>query len=148
MYTCGNETRSHLGSYGAAVAFVCPALPQTPSHEWQVYGGNPEGTRYSPLKQIDRSNVDSLKMAWSYDVSDGRGGLQTNPIIVNGVVYGNTPGGKVVALDAASGKLVWSWDSKITGQRVRGIDLVVGRRRPEQFRGVRPLCLCPERRER
>src|SRR5215472_14575757 len=101
------------------------ASKKTPdsSHEWQVYGGNPEGTRYSPLAQINRSNVGRLKVAWTYDVSDGggRGGLQTNPIIVNGVIYGNTPGGKVIALDGATGKLVWSWDSKNSSQRVRGM---------------------------
>ena len=101
------------------------ASKKTPeaSHEWQVYGGNPEGTRYSPLAQINRSNVGRLKVAWTYDVSGGggRGGLQTNPIVVHGVIYGNTPGGKVIALDGATGKLVWSWDSKNSSQRVRGM---------------------------
>ena len=42
----------------------------------------------------------------------GRGGLQTNPIVVKGVVYGNTPDGKAIALDGATGKLFWSWDSQ------------------------------------
>ncbi|HYW43891.1 MAG TPA: PQQ-binding-like beta-propeller repeat protein [Bryobacteraceae bacterium] len=94
-----------------------------PAREWPVYGGNPEGTRYSPLKQINRSNVGRLQAAWTYDASSGggRGGLQTNPIIVNGILYGNTPGGQVIALDGGSGKLVWSWDSKSGGQRVRGM---------------------------
>ena len=101
---------------------VCMGLPQ-PSRDWPVYGGNPESTRYSPLKQITRANVGRLKVAWTYDASGGggRGGLQTNPIVVNGVVYGNTRAGKVVALDGASGKLIWSWDSKDSGQKVRGM---------------------------
>ena len=112
-----------LTAVGVGLPQVARKAPAAPSREWQVYGGNPEGTRYSPLKQINRSNVGRLKVAWTYDVSGGggRGGLQTNPIVVNGVVYGNTPGGKVIALDGASGKLVWSWDSKNTGQRVRGM---------------------------
>jgi quinoprotein glucose dehydrogenase len=105
---------------------ACPGFSQVPgkaSREWQVYGGNPESTRHSPLNQINRSNVSRLQVAWTYDVSGGggRGGLQTNPIVVNGVIYGNTPGGKVIALDGATGKLVWSWDSKNTSQRVRGM---------------------------
>ncbi len=90
--------------------------------EWPVYGGSPEGTRYSPLKQINRSNVGRLRVAWTYDASGGgRGALQTAPIVVNGLVYGNTPGGQVIALDGATGRLAWSWDSKIRGQRVRGM---------------------------
>src|SRR6266567_2928370 len=104
------------------------ALPQSKPRpkaavERPVYGGNPESTRYSPLKQINRSNVGQLQVAWTYDASagGGRGGLQTNPIVVHGIVYGNTPGGQVIALDGATGKPVWTWESKIAGQRVRGM---------------------------
>src|ERR1022692_4501444 len=100
------------------------ALPQSTSNkagrEWAAYGGNPEDTRYSPLKQINRANVSKLQLAWSYDCSDGRGGLETNPLVVDGMVYGNTPGGKLIALDGATGRLVWSWESKSGGQRTRG----------------------------
>jgi quinoprotein glucose dehydrogenase len=90
------------------------------AQEWPAYGGNPEGTRYSPLKQIDRSNVARLQVAWTYDTG-GRGALQTQPIVVNGVLYGNTPTGHVIALDAATGKPAWTFDSKSTGQRVRAM---------------------------
>jgi quinoprotein glucose dehydrogenase len=105
----------------AAWAQRKPAV--APDHEWPVYGGNSEGTRYSPLKQINRANVARLQVAWTYDASGGggRGGLQTQPIVVNGIVYGNTPGGQVIALDGATGKSVWTWDSRISGQRVRGM---------------------------
>jgi len=117
----------------SAVAFlvILPALPQTannarpnppaaaPNREWPAYGGNPEGTRYSPLKQIDRSNVGRLRLAWTYETPGS--GLQTNPIVVHGVLYGNTPGGHVIALDGATGKLVWSWDSHNAAQKVRGM---------------------------
>ncbi|HEY2016175.1 MAG TPA: PQQ-binding-like beta-propeller repeat protein, partial [Bryobacteraceae bacterium] len=48
-------------------------------------------------------------------------GLQTNPIVVHGILYGNTPGGKVIALDGATGKPVWTWDSKNSDQKVRGM---------------------------
>jgi quinoprotein glucose dehydrogenase len=104
---------------GAALSQRKPAAPE----EWPTYGGNPEGTRYSPLKQINRSNVARLEVAWTFDASagGGRGGLQTQPIVVNGTVYGNTPAGHVIALDAATGKLAWSWDSKNSAQKVRGM---------------------------
>jgi quinoprotein glucose dehydrogenase len=90
------------------------------AQDWPVYGGNPEGTRYSPLRQIDRANVARLKPAWTYTAS-GRGGLQTQPIVVRGIVYGNTPDGHVIALDGGTGKLVWQWDSKNSAQKVRGM---------------------------
>jgi quinoprotein glucose dehydrogenase len=94
---------------------------QKPSHEWQVYGGNSENTHYSPLKQINRSNVKQLEMAWSYDTGE-TGGLQTSPIEVGGVLYGISPSQKVFALDAATGHLKWKFDSGIAGtQPDRGL---------------------------
>ncbi len=81
---------------------------------WPAYGGGPEQIRYSTLKQINRSNVSELQVAWSYD-SGETGGLQTNPIIVDGVLYTTTPKHKVVALDAATGAVRWKFDSKIEG---------------------------------
>ncbi|MCU1233482.1 MAG: Quinoprotein glucose dehydrogenase, partial [Candidatus Solibacter sp.] len=89
---------------------ACAAFAQVPV-EWPVYGGNPESTRYSPLKQIGRSNVARLQVAWTFDTG-ARGALQTNPIVVNGTLYGNTPDGHVIALNAETGKPVWTFDSK------------------------------------
>jgi quinoprotein glucose dehydrogenase len=84
--------------------------------DWPAYGGNPEGTRYSSLKQINRSNVARLRVAWSYDTADGAGDPQTQPIVINGVLYGLTPRHKTIALDAATGKLLWTFDSGIAGR--------------------------------
>src|ERR1035441_2655081 len=58
--------------------------------DWPVYGGSSENTHYSKLNQINRANVSTLTLAWSYD-SGERGGLQTSPIIVDGVLYAYTP---------------------------------------------------------
>jgi quinoprotein glucose dehydrogenase len=89
--------------------------------EWRVYGGNSDATHYSPLKQIERSNVSRLELAWSYDTGE-TGGLQTSPIEVGGVLYGVSPSQKVFAVDAATGKLKWKFDSGIAGtQPVRGL---------------------------
>src|SRR5271167_2683735 len=90
-------------------------------HDWPVYGGAPENTHYSSLAQINRTNVKELRVAWSFDTGE-QGGLQTSPIIVEGVLYGITPTQKVFALDAASGKLLWKFDSGIKGtQPDRGL---------------------------
>jgi quinoprotein glucose dehydrogenase len=96
------------------------AEPQS-SQEWRVYGGNSENTHYSPLKQINKSNIKQLEVAWSFDTGE-TGGLQTSPIEVAGVLYGISPTQKVFALDAATGKLKWKFDSGIVGtQPDRGL---------------------------
>lgn len=89
--------------------------------DWPAYGGAPENTHYSSLAQINRTNVKELAIAWSFD-TDEQGGLQTSPIIVDGVLYGLTPTQKVFALNAATGKLLWKFDSGIKGtQPDRGL---------------------------
>jgi quinoprotein glucose dehydrogenase len=97
------------------------SLSAQEQRDWPVYGGSPGNTHYSPLAQINRSNVKDLQVAWSFD-SGEQGGLQTNPIIVEGVLYGITPTQKIFALDAATGKLLWKFDSGIVGtQPDRGL---------------------------
>lgn len=89
----------------------------TAHRDWPVYGGNAEGTHYAPLSQIHRGNVHRLQQAWTYDTGE-TGVLQTSPLAVNGVLYGISPTQKVFALDAATGKLIWRFDSGIPGSRL------------------------------
>jgi len=84
--------------------------------DWPAYGGGSLDIRYSSLKQINRSNVAKLQVAWSYDAADGSGATETQPIVVDGVLFGLTPRHKVVALDAATGKLLWRFDSGVVGR--------------------------------
>jgi quinoprotein glucose dehydrogenase len=105
--------------------FVPGALAQDSAkksqQDWPVYGGAPENTHYSPLTQINRGNVKQLQVAWSFDAGEP-GGLQTSPIVVDGVLYGITPTQKIFALNAATGKLLWKFDSGIPGtQPDRGL---------------------------
>jgi quinoprotein glucose dehydrogenase len=78
----------------------------------------PELGKYdlSSLKQINQSNVAQLQIVWSFDAGDGAGTLETNPIEVNGILYGNTTSHKVFALNAATGKQVWMFDSDTPGR--------------------------------
>src|SRR5438094_10596341 len=55
--------------------------------DWPVYGGSAAQDRYSPLRQIDRKNVQKLKVAWTFDTAEP-GALQTNPLIVGHVLFG------------------------------------------------------------
>lgn len=91
------------------------------SLDWPVYGGQAAGDHYSSLSQINRKNVQKLQVAWKFDAGE-EGGLETSPIIVGRVLYAYTATQKVVALDAASGKLIWKFDSGIVGKNpVRGL---------------------------
>jgi len=99
-----------------------PAVQQpAPPVDWPRYGGTLENNHYSRLAQIDRQNVRDLIIAWQFDTGE-EGGLQTSPIVVDGVLYGITPTQKILALDAATGKLLWKFDSGLVGtQPDRGL---------------------------
>ena len=105
----------------ACLLFMAAATFAQEQRDWPVYGGSAASTHYSSLTQINRANVSNLKVAWSFDTEE-QGGLQTSPIIVDGVLYGITPSQKIFALDAATGKLLWKFDSGIRGtQPDRGL---------------------------
>jgi quinoprotein glucose dehydrogenase len=87
---------------------------------WPVYGGSPAKTHYSALTQIDTGNVGGLRQAWVYHCgdADSNSQLQANPIIVGHTLYGISPRLKLFALDAASGRLKWTFDpARITAVR-------------------------------
>ncbi len=81
---------------------------------WEVYGGGWDNIRYSGLTQIDRTNVKNLKVAWQYDTGDAFEGseMQCNPIVVGGLLYATSPKLRVFALEAATGREVWSFDPR------------------------------------
>ena len=97
-------------------AVLIPLCLLSADKNWPGYGGGPSDARYSPLQQINRSNVGQLQVAWTYDTVDGPGDPQTQPIMVNGVLYGVTPKHKIIALNAASGKLLWQFNAGIDGR--------------------------------
>ena len=93
-----------------------PASAQfgTKSGEWRTYGGDLGSTRYAALDQINRDNFSKLEIAWRFK-TDNLGprpefNLQSTPLMVNGVLY-STGGTRrsVVALDAATGELLWKY---------------------------------------
>lgn len=82
--------------------------PNSENTGWSEYLGGPERNHYSSLSQINKSNVNQLKVAWEYHTLDS-GQVQCNPIIVNGVMYAVTATNKLFALDAATGKELWTF---------------------------------------
>lgn len=123
--------RMLLGMIATGVALACVnaplALAQTSygagesGSDWPYYGHDAGGMRYSPLKQINRENVATLKVAWTFhvgDISDGsdgkkRSGLETTPILVDGTLYLTTAFNRVIALDPETGKQRWAYDPMI-----------------------------------
>jgi quinoprotein glucose dehydrogenase len=90
--------------------------------EWPAYGGSAANTHYSTLSQINVGNVSKLQEVWRFDTKEG-GGLETTPVVVDGMLYGFTPLLKVFALDAATGKLAWEFvpPGRLTPRKVRGL---------------------------
>ncbi|MBB3181057.1 membrane-bound PQQ-dependent dehydrogenase, glucose/quinate/shikimate family [Variovorax sp. Sphag1AA] len=104
-----------LWERGAAAAVPQPLaqpLASTPGSDWQHYGNDQGGTRFSPLAQITPQNVDKLEVAWEADVGpfEGvRGSLQTTPINVGDSLYVCNGHNVVVALDAETGRERWRY---------------------------------------
>lgn len=88
-----------------------------PEREWRTYLGARTVDHYSPLDEIDRSNVSRLEVAWryeaggasAYDVSQ----IQFNPLVVKGVLYGSSPTLRLFALDASTGEELWSFQPDV-----------------------------------
>src|SRR6476661_6927633 len=80
--------------------------------DWPNVGNDKGGMRFSPLTQIDRSNVSKLRVAWEYHTRDAGEGttIECTPVVVDGVMYVTTVRTRVVALDAATGEERWTYD--------------------------------------
>jgi alcohol dehydrogenase (cytochrome c) len=78
--------------------------------DWSFVNGTLDGQRYSSLTQIDTTNVKNLKMAWRFRVSTP--GTEAYPVVVGRTAYVTTTYGNVYALDAVTGKKLWSWNAR------------------------------------
>jgi glucose dehydrogenase len=72
---------------------------------WTAYGGGPHSSQFTALSQINKANVSQLQVAWTYPVT---GNITFNPIVVDNVMYVQGAGNAIVALDAATGKEIWT----------------------------------------
>lgn len=102
----------------------------TPANGWPAPGdygawsrslGGPTSNRFSTLTQITPANVSRLQVAWTYHSKDGAGNLQSNPVIVDGVMYAPTAGNFIVALDATTGTELWRYKPEKTGNRLEDL---------------------------
>ncbi|MAE68285.1 hypothetical protein CL635_00535 [bacterium] len=86
---------------------------QDPYTTWETYQGDPGSNQYSSLGQINKGNVDQLEVVWVYQTGDSLGQqsqIQCNSIIVDDILYATSPAIKLIALQAATGELLWEFD--------------------------------------
>ena len=108
---------------------VAPAAGQ--EVDWSAYGRDVHGTRYSPASRITRENVTQLDVAWTYSTGEADAAFatakpasfETTPLVQNGVMYVGTPLGRVIALDAATGRDLGSPQqiSRVLGDAVEAV---------------------------
>jgi len=96
-----NHAEGFAGVLVGTAAFFAPV--QRPFDSWKSYGGGVDSSQYSSLKQINKTNVKQLQVAWTFPIG---GNAMTNPLVVDGVMYVPRAGqnAAIVALDAATGK--------------------------------------------
>jgi alcohol dehydrogenase (cytochrome c)/quinohemoprotein ethanol dehydrogenase len=91
---------------------ACMAAGKDAAGEWGSHGRDASEQRYSPLTQVDVSNVNQLGLAWFTPLSE-RGGYQSTPLVIDGRLYVTTPWSKVYAFDAKTGKALWKFDPDV-----------------------------------
>ncbi|MCE3284466.1 MAG: enzyme repeat family protein [Steroidobacteraceae bacterium] len=105
------------------VAVALPVVAGAADAGWGYFGGTSGGTRYSTAKQVDRENVGDLAVAWRYSTGELRrrgpelianSSTQTTPIVVDGSLVFCTPFNRMVALDPATGRERWVYDSEVS----------------------------------
>jgi quinoprotein glucose dehydrogenase len=92
------------------MAFAADKTP-APQSAWPGYLGGPDSTQYSALKQVNKTNVQKLEVAWTYPTGE-RGNYVFNPTVVDGVMYVLAKNNSIVALDAATGKEIWTHENQ------------------------------------
>lgn len=87
--------------------------------EWLTYGRDYAETHFSPLKQIDVTNVKRLGLAWSWETESPAGArVEATPLMANGVLYASLGWNVLFAVDARTGKMKWRWDPEISRQHM------------------------------
>jgi len=95
------------------------ALKAASGGEWLTYGLTQSETRFSPLTDINATNVKRLSASWAYEVGSGGGGQEATPLVWNNTIYGITNWSIVFAVDARTGKERWRWDPEVNQATVR-----------------------------
>lgn len=101
---------SQLNACATTASTGAAAVRHNPNAvEWTQHGGNPDEQRYSTLNQVTVDNVKQLGLAWYAEIPE-RGGYQSTPLVIDGVLYMTAPWSSLYAFDAKTGKRLWKFD--------------------------------------
>jgi hypothetical protein len=103
----GSGNTAAKASGGAAAD---PAAKMTT--QWAANGGDHREQRYSPLTQINADNLSQLGIAWTANIPE-KGGYQSTPVVVDGLLVVTTPWSKAYAYDAKTGEFKWKYDPQV-----------------------------------
>lgn len=117
---------------GASTAAVRRGDGVAAGSDWPAYNGSPANTHYSRLAQMRTANVAHLNIEWIYDTADSGkarpapSDMEVNPLVIDGELYFVSPKGRLICLDAATGRQQWSFDPAggqpvYTRERLRGV---------------------------
>jgi quinohemoprotein ethanol dehydrogenase len=112
--SCGRQEASTPADVDRARLLAADGEPG----EWMANGRDWRGSYHSPLRQIDHRTVGRLGFAWAHTLDTARG-LEATPLVIDGVMYTSGNYGNVYALDAATGRLLWSFEPKIDQRYAR-----------------------------
>ena len=91
---------------------VTPEMLLNPAPgDWLMFSRTYDAQRFSPLKQINKQNVATLRLAWSRGMTPGQ--TESIPLVHDGVMYVINPGAVIQALDGATGDLIWEYKRKV-----------------------------------
>ena len=99
----------------AAFSLAAQTIPGATGADWPSYGGTHAAWRYSSLDQINTANVAKLSAVWAFQTGDAEHGLQSTPIVIDGILYLSTSNNWVFALDAATGWVLWEYRYAFAG---------------------------------
>jgi quinohemoprotein ethanol dehydrogenase len=108
-------TEAHIKQVTSLIDDAYLANADNTPENWVTYGKNYAEDRYSALTEINTSNVDKLGLAWALNLETTRG-IETTPLVVDGIMFLTGPWSKVFAVNARTGKMIWTYDPEVPGK--------------------------------
>ncbi|HTO45588.1 MAG TPA: PQQ-binding-like beta-propeller repeat protein [Burkholderiales bacterium] len=120
---------------GSAIADEVKTIQNAAAGDWPSYHRTYNAHRYSPLDQINKSNVQRLNVAWAHQAGEITQGLQSTPVALDGIIYYSANFNRIFALDGRTGEEIWHYYPKIkdgveqlpTAPTARGVAVANGR---------------------
>jgi quinohemoprotein ethanol dehydrogenase len=114
--TAAKGTPDHIKAVTSAVDGASIKANTATSNDWPTIGLDYAETRFSKLNQINAQNVGKLGLVWSYPLESSRG-VEATPLVVDGIMYVTASWSVVHAIDARTGKRLWSYDPKVDKEK-------------------------------